>query len=102
VVLPPIGYLEYDCITKKGIVGLTWRCSFGQLYLAKINIALTPKEQKENLNWEINFKEIEKMLPKIGEDYYSLGGLARAFSVVPENVLYESTTALVKYVKNLN
>jgi len=54
------------------------------------------KGKKENHHWEINFKEIEEMSQKIGQDYYSPGGLARSFSVISENAIYVSTITLIK------
>lgn len=36
------------------------------------------------------------MSQKIGQDYYSPGGLARSFSVISENAIYVSTITLIK------
>jgi hypothetical protein len=92
VISPPSGWLEYDCQSKKGIVGLRWTSSFGQLDLASMKIDLSTREQK--YQWQINSKEIELMSKNTGLDGYSLGALGRAFSVIPDNAIYVSTTSL--------
>jgi len=92
VVLPPAGWLEYDCQSKKGIIGHRWTSSFGQLDLASMKIDLSPREQK--YQWQINSKDIELMSKNTALDEYSLGALNCAVSVIPDNAIYISTTAL--------
>jgi len=48
-ILPPASWLEYDCESKKDIIRLRWKPSFGEINLATMDIDLSRRNKKNNL-----------------------------------------------------
>jgi len=65
IIKPPAAWLEYDCQSKKGVIGLRWQSLFGTIDLASMNIDLSRKGQKQNYYWEVNSKDIGLMKKKL-------------------------------------
>jgi len=44
IISPPQGHIEYDCRTKKGLLGLRWTSYNKTINLAKMNINLSDRK----------------------------------------------------------
>jgi hypothetical protein len=90
VIKPPAGWVEYDCQSKKGVIGLRWHSYFGHVNLATINFSLL-KDEKQTYCWNINNTGIKRANELIANDNYAKTELYRALSLITDNAMYTTT-----------
>jgi hypothetical protein len=56
-ILPTASWLEYDCESKKGIIGLRWKSSCGEINLATMDVDLSRRNEKTTYHWDTQVEE---------------------------------------------
>ncbi|CAF4438559.1 unnamed protein product [Rotaria socialis] len=80
-------YINYDCLIKRGLVGIAWRSPAGTFNLALMVIDLSTQD-KSQYQWCIQDDEIKRVKELILNQQYDMEKLEKSLSLIPRNALY--------------